>query len=211
MFNKKILINLLFMLSIALITGCYTVIVHQKDLSKPAEEIMADETVYSPSVNLSEPNSCASCHGDVIDYGGMESAHPVFGPTSLWIEYYDTNIPWWISREQKDEMAEYDSTEMGLGDTGERRFYGRRRDALNSNNASSSITTTNEMSTGGGAFIPSFPASIPSGGGMITTTITADSNKAQIVDSSEAKQTSSKAEPQNTKRDYGVRKNVKKK
>lgn len=211
MFNKKILVNLLFLLPIVLITGCYTVIVHQKNVSLPEVETTKDESVYTPSVSLYEPNSCTSCHSGDMNYRGLESAHPIFGPTSLWVDYYDTDIPWWVSREQADDTAEYDSTEMELGDTGERRYYGRRREALNSNNASSSITTTNEMSSGGGAFIPSFPASIPSGGGTITTTITADSAKAQTVDSSEAKQTSTKVEPQNTKRDYGVRKNVKKK
>lgn len=184
-------------------------VVHQKDISLPAEETVTDESGYAPSISVSEPNSCTSCHTGDVNYGNWQSAHSTFGPASLWIYYYDTDIPWWVSRVDSEEYVDEDTEE--LGDTGTRRYYGRRREALNSGNASSSITTTNGMNSDGGASIPSFPTSIPSGGGTITTTITADSAQAQTVDSSQTKQESGKAEPQNKKRDFGVRKNVKKK
>lgn len=209
MLKKRLCIILLLFLMISITTGCYTVIVHQKTISSPAEENPADPSGYLPSVSLSEPTSCVTCHNGDPGYSNVSSAHPTFGPTSLWVYYYDTDIPWWFSREQADDAAENDSTE--LGDTGTRRYYGRRREALNSDNASSSITPTNGMSSEGGAFIPSFPASIPSGGSTITTTITADSTKAQVVDSSQAKQESGKAESHNKKRNYGLRKDAKKK
>ena len=209
MFKKKQFFKLLLLLPISLITGCYTVVMHQKNVSLPVAETAVNDPGYSPSVSLYEPNSCTSCHDGDMSNSRMDAAHPVFGQTSLWVYYYDTDIPWWISRGQSQESTEEDTEE--LGDTGSRRYYGRRREALNNDNASSSITPTSGTSSDGGAFIPSFPASIPSGGGTITTTLTADSSKAQVVDSSQAKQETGKAEPLNKKRDFGVRKNVKKK
>ncbi|MBL7996557.1 hypothetical protein JNM05_14415 [bacterium] len=206
MFRKPHLLDtVLLLFSISLISGCYTVVLHQKNISMPAEEetgLKPDN--YSHSIDISNQASCTSCHANDFEYTEFGITGSNFGPTSLWVYYYDSNIPWWISRSNADESLEENNAE--LGDTGMRRYYGRRREALNNDNASSSITID-----GGGAVIPSFPASIPTFGGTVTTTITIDSVNTQTVDTTKTERAAEKSEPLNKQRDYGVRKNAKKK
>ena len=172
----------------------------------PSEEQTGSEPeYYSHSIDISNQNSCISCHVNNLDYNEFGATDSPFGASSLWVYYYNSNIPWWISHAQNDdESAEENSSE--LGDTGMRRYYGRRREALNNDNASSSITTD-----GGGAVIPSFPASTPTFGGTITTTVLSDSSVTQNTDSAQTEQATPKIESQNKKRDFGVRKNTRKK
>ncbi|MBL7960102.1 hypothetical protein JNL27_07670 [bacterium] len=207
MFRKLHLLDTVFiLLSISMISGCYTVVLHQKNITLPSEEQTGSEPEnYSHSIDISSQNSCTSCHVNDLDYTEFGASDSPFGASSLWVYYYDSNIPWWISHaDNDDESAEENGSE--LGDTGMRRYYGRRREALNNDNASSSITTD-----GGGAVIPSFPASIPTFGGTITTTVTSDSAVTQNTDSLQTGQATSKIESQDKKRDFGVRKNTRKK
>lgn len=212
MFKKLHLQNTVFLLfCISLISGCYTVVLHQKNISMPAEEETGLEPDnYSHSIDISNQTSCTSCHANEFDYTEFGMTGSIFGPSSLWIYYYDSNIPWWISHVENDDESAEDNGEE-LGDTGMRRYYGRRREALDNDNASSSITPTTGMTYGGGAVIPSFPSSIPTFGGTVTTTISTDSVKTQNTDSVQIEQAPAKIESQNKRRDFGIRKNTRKK
>lgn len=194
-----------------MVTGCYTVIIHQKKTGFAENKLEGRDHV---SGVISDPTSCTSCHSEA-ENSWDRPAGETFGPNSLWIYYYDTGVPWWVEQ-RSEESAQEDGESDGLGDTGMRRYYGRRREALNSGNVSSSIVPSNSEATIGGAFIPSFPASIPSSGGTITTTLSTDSSNAQNRDSSQTRSDQStsntgKLQNQNTKRGYGLRKDAKKK
>lgn len=202
---KIVFIPLIALLYSGLLSGCYTVVMHQKNLVESG----TDNSV-SQAVRLSDPNSCASCHDVTSAWIARESSGSLFGPNSMWIEYYDSERPWWVSHAQEESYEQNETVE--LGDTGMRRNYGRRREALNNDNASSSITTTGNTSSG--AFIPSFPASIPVSGGTVTTTVTADSNGSKSIDSTQtvpSEQQSTTTKSQQSKRSYGLRKDTKKK
>lgn len=204
------IVFLVCLLSLSLISGCYTVVMHQKQMILPIE----DETGDSHSIDISNEGPCESCPSDSVDLINSYSIGEYFGQNSIWSYYYDTNVPWWISRHKADESAEDSSAE--LGDTGMRRFYGRRREALNNNNSNSSITTNNGQTFGTGAEISSFPSATPSFGGTVTTTTTTttstvDSTAVQTADSTQTEPAAGNSESQNKKRDFGVRKTVKKK
>ena len=209
----KIFFGLLFLfIQAGWVSGCYTVVMHKKNAAVSEKETVQSESSISQAYRLSDPNSCSSCHDLNAGFVMRESSPSLFGQNSLWIYYYDTEVPWWISH---GAMAEFSEDSTGeLGDTGMRRYYGRRREALNSNNASSSITTSGNESSGGGAFIPSFSSSIPSSGGTITTTISNDSSGSKNIDTSQtvrSEQQSTTTKSQNSKRGYGLRKDTKKK
>lgn len=222
MFSKLHLLILLFLLlGVSVINGCYTVVMHQKNIALPADvETGSAPEIFSHSIDISNQSSCTSCHTSEFNYEEIGSAGSTFGHSSLWGYYYETNIPWWATEGQNEEYAEEeDSTDAD--EPGTRRHYGRRRAALNNDNASSSITTTTDVTSGGTAVIPSIPLSTPSFGGAITVTVedtaeTHDSNDTEPVktenpDSVQTGQSPAKTESQNKKRDYGVRRNVKKK
>lgn len=209
MFRKSYLPELvLFVLSISLITGCYTVISHQKNLVFPGASDAGVVSENDPhSIDISNNNSCVSCHLNEPGFNALHASGMTFGSSSLWAYYYDTSIPWWVSRNSNE------AEEVGeAGDTGMRRYYGRRREALNNNNAGSSITINTEAVSGRSTVIPSFSPSAPIFGGAITTIVmSTDSVTTQTTDSIQNGQTTDKTEPLKSKRDFGVRKNVKKK
>jgi hypothetical protein len=209
----KILFGLLFLvIQAGWLSGCYTVVTHKKNTAITEKESVQTESEIPQKYRLSDPNSCSSCHDPNTGFVMRESSPSLFGQNSLWIYYYDTEVPWWVSHGAMEDFSE--DSEEELGDTGLRRNYGRRREALNSNNASSSITTSGNESFGGGAIIPTISSSIPASGGTITTTISNDSSGSKKIDTSQtvrSEQQFTTSKSQNTKRGYGLRKDTKKK
>jgi cytochrome c553 len=192
--------NILWAAILLILSGCYTVLLHQPSrvAENASEPVDSDSSSYQA---VSFEDRCVTCHGnDFHAYEYADRVQPYGLMNSRWTAYYEGAEPWWQNMPGYESLG--DQTLSGASGN-MRRHYGRRREALNNdnNNNNSSLTVGYMLNTS------SIPLTVPT---FVATSTSVDSNKSQNTNTTGSNTQTSKTKPQNTQREYGARENAKK-